>query len=314
MPPQITLMGRDIVHRWEGNPLLGIEDVTFRCADLRNAGAAVFNDETILIVSVEDMEGYERLHVARRGKGTRFEVEPEPFLERMRQGPYRQHESDGVMDARITRLDDTYYVMYVADGLHGYRLALARTDDFRSAERLGLVSAPDTKGGALFPEKIGGMYARVERPGSGRSIWVSYSDDLMHWGGSELVLTPRGGFWDMSWIGVGAPPMRIDEGWLLIYYGAKDTSAGPIYRLGAAILDAQDPVKVTARANIPLLAPRERYERIGDQPNIVFTTGALLEKDGVLTIYYGAADSCICVGTTTIADIVKNCRASEEEF
>ena len=310
----VRLIGRDIVHRWEGNPLIGIQDVAFRCTDLRNACPVRVGDEAVLLVSIEDMEGYERIHVARRGVGTRFEVDPKPFLVRSREEPFEQHESDGVMDPRITFLEGVYYIMYVADGVHGYRLALARTEDFQTVERMGLVSEPDTKGGALFPERIGGRYARVERPGEGRSVWVSYSDDLVHWGRSERVLGPRSGFWDHSWVGVGAPPMRIDAGWLLIYYGAKDTSAGPIYRLGAAILDAENPAKVVGRANIPILAPRERYERIGDQPNIVFTTGALMEDDGSLTIYYGAADSCICVGTTSVEDIVAHCQASRKEF
>ena len=70
---------------------------------------------------------------------------------------------------------------------------------------MGFISEPDTKGGALFPRKIDGRFARIERPGEGRSLWVSFSDDLVHWGGMEIIIAPRGGFWDSSWIGVLEP-------------------------------------------------------------------------------------------------------------
>jgi len=132
----------------------------------------------------------------------------------------------------VTFLDGVYYILYNAFGNYGYRLELARTEDFRSVERIGLISEPDTKAGVLFPDKIKGRYARLERPGDG-SIWITYSNDLLHWGGSELVISPRGGFWDESRIGAGATPMEIDQGWLVLYYGVKEAPAGPIYRIGA---------------------------------------------------------------------------------
>ena len=125
---------------------------------------------------------------------------------------------------------------------------------------------------------------------------------------------PRDGYWDCHRIGTGAPPVLIDEGWLLIYYGTKNTSAGPIYRLGAVILDHAEPTKVVGRTNIPILSPRERYERIGDLTNIVYCCGALLDDDGAVTIYYGAADSCICKATTSVEDIVNRCVAGKEVF
>jgi predicted GH43/DUF377 family glycosyl hydrolase len=108
--------------------------------------------------------------------------------------------------------------------------------------------------------------------------------------------------------------MAVEEGWLLIYYGAKQTSAGPIYRLGVVLLDLDDPTRVVGRTNIPILSPREDYERIGDLTNIVYSCGALLDEDGTVTVYYGAADSCICKGTTSVGDIVNRCMAGGEAF
>ena len=117
---------------------------------------------------------------------------------------------------------------------------------------------------------------------------------------------------DSDRIGTAAPPIRVDAGWLLIYYGEKHTTGGPLVRLGAAVLAAEDPSRVIARSNIPILSPRERYERIGDVPNVVFSCGALLE-DGQVKVYYGASDSCICLGSAAVEDIVAVCFEGERE-
>lgn len=307
-------IGRDIVHRWEGNPLIRLEDLDFTCADIWSAGVASFQDEIILLVTIEHLAGYQSIHLARSDEKGTFHVEEEPFIgvsrDPLSHGP---HESHGVMDARVTFLDGVYYIVYLANGDHGFRLGLATTSDFVSVERRGFISEPDTKAGALFPEKINGRYARLSRPREGSSIWISYSDDLMHWGGSELVLTPRAGFWDPSRIGAGPPPMRIPQGWLVIYYGVKETNSGPMFRLGAAILDGENPTKLIDRSNIPILSPREDYERIGDLRNIVFSTGTFI-KNNDLQIIYSGADSCVCLGSTTIDEIVDTCSKSKEEF
>lgn len=305
----------DIVHRWEGNPLIRLEDLDFQCSDIRSAGVASYKDETILLVTIEHLAGHQSIHIARSDEKGHFHVAEEPFIgahrDPLEHGP---HESHGVMDARVTFMDGIYYIMYLASGEHGFRLGLATTKDFVSVERHDLISEPDTKAGALFPKKIKGRYARLERPRAGSSIWISYSDDLVYWGGSELLLTPREGFWDWSRVGAASPPMRIPQGWLIIYYGVKKTSSGPLFRLGAAILDAENPTKFIGRSNIPILSPREDYERIGDLSNIVFCTGTFIENDNEVNVIYSGADSCVCLGSTTIDEIVDTCSRSKEEF
>ncbi|MBN1126713.1 MAG: glycoside hydrolase family 130 protein [Sedimentisphaerales bacterium] len=303
---------QDIVHRWEGNPLIRITDLKFKASDIHNAGAVEFDGQLLLLVTIEMPAGTRQVHVARAPQEGAFEVNPKPLLAPSHSNPYRIHECEGVMDARATLLEGTYYIMYNALGEHGFRLGLAKTSDFEKVERIGLISEPDTKAGMLFPNKIKGRYARLERPSHGGAIWITYSDDLIHWGGSRMVIGPRGGFWDDSRVGPGAVPIEINQGWLLIYYGVKDTSAGPIYRIGAVILDKKEPTKVVSRTGIPILSPREEYERIGDVQNLVFATGAFLDTDGQLHIVYGAANSCICVGTTTMEDILQQCVLSEE--
>lgn len=306
-------LSRDIVQRWDGNPLIDITDLSFKCSDIHNAGVVFFGGEVLLLITIEHLSGKRCIHMARPNDG-HYIVNEVPFLKPSQAPKYKRHESHGVLDARVTLLEGVYYITYIAFGDHGYRLALAKTEDFITAQRVGIISEPDTKTGVLFPKRINGRYARLERPRQGHSVWVTYSDDLVHWGASELVVSPRDGYWDTSRVGIGSVPIEIDEGWLVLYYGAKDTSAGSIYRIGAIILDKENPAKVIARAGIPILSPRENYERIGDIPNIVFSTGAIITSNGKITIFYGAANSCICIGTSSVEEIISTCMQSKEEY
>ena len=303
-----------IVDRWEGNPLITIEDLDFQCSDLRSPGIAFYRNEIILLITIEDLSGSQSIHLARKTTNRFFHVEEKAFLKPSNKQPYKRHEMRGVLDPRVTFLEGRYYITYVAYGDHGYRLALAQTTDFVNVERIGFISEPDTKAGAIFSKKIHGRYAILKRPRESNSIWISYSDDLIYWGASELVLPPRGGFWDSSRVGCGPPPISIERGWLLMYYGVKETNSGPLYRIGAAILDKKNPTEVIARGNIPVLSPREHYERIGDVQNLIFSAGAFVDKDGGIDIYYSAANSAICIAHTTIDRIVNECIESKEAF
>jgi predicted GH43/DUF377 family glycosyl hydrolase len=298
---------RDLVYRWEGNPVITTDDLPFPCLDIRDAGVAVVDGNYVLLVTIEALDGRTRMFRAESRDGHEFKVHPEPVLAPADKEPFFEHEVNGIEDPRITYLDGVYYVVYTANSPLGLRLGLARTSDFRSFERVALISEPDTKHGTLFPEKFGGRYARLERPRDGGSIWVSYSDDLLYWGGMHYVMGPRHGFWDFHRIGPGTPPMRVEEGWLIIYYGVKETSAGPLIRLGSAILDGDEPHKLLGRSDVPVLTPEEDYERIGDVDNLVFTCGAVLEEKDRLRLFYGGADSCINVGTASAKRIVQRC-------
>ena len=142
---------------------------------------------------------------------------------------------------------------------------------------------------------------------TGIATWISYSDDLVYWGDSRVVFESRPGYWDAAKVGPGAPPFQTEKGWLLIYHGVKNTSAGPIYRLGVALFDLENPAKLIGRSEEPILSPTEDYERIGDVPNVVFTCGAILEKDGEVKIYYGASDTSICLATAHIDNLLSLC-------
>ncbi|MFC2140364.1 glycoside hydrolase family 130 protein [Candidatus Auribacterota bacterium] len=300
---------RDILHRWKRNPLITLEDIPYRCNTVFNAAAAKFNNEYLLLLRVESLQGYSVLVMAYSKDGYHFSVENKSCMFPATEEPFKTYEAQGVEDPRIIFLEDTYYIMYTAYSKYGVRIGLAKTLDFKTFERVALVSEPGNKDGMLFPKKIKGQYVRLDRPKGNKvgNIWISYSPDLIHWGNSKVLITIREGHWDSHRIGGSVPPLETSRGWLHIYHGVKKTVSGPIYRLGALLLDIEDPSQVIGRSEIPILTPRENYERIGDINNVVFSCGAILEDDGELKVYYGAADTSICLATAHINEILDSC-------
>lgn len=302
--------GRDVIHRWEGNPLITLEDIPFQCNTVFNAACVKRDREYILLLRVEDLEGRSVLALARSEDGFHFNLADEPVMTPSSEEPFKSYEEMGIEDPRITELDGWFYIVYTAVSRFGARLGLARTRDFLHIERLGLISCPENKDGVLFPRKIGGFYVRLDRPmteGLG-NIWISFSPDLLNWGRSRLLAQIRPGYWDCHRIGASAPPIETERGWLEIYHGVKFGSSGPLYRLGAMLLDLEDPTRVLGRSEIPILAPREYYERVGDVNNVVFSCGAVYEEyTGLVKVYYGAADTCICVGTAKLNELLDCC-------
>jgi predicted GH43/DUF377 family glycosyl hydrolase len=302
----VPYTSRDLLQRWQGNPAITMEDIPFRANTVFNGAPIVAEDGIYLLLRIEGQHGYSFLALARSTDGLNFSVDEKPVMLPAKQGPFEPFETKGIEDPRVTIIDGTCYVLYTAVGECGSRIALAETRDYVNYERIALISEPGNKDGVLFPRKIRGKYARFDRPiGLGRGcIWVSYSPDLIHWGFSEQVIGPHEGFWDEYRVGASVTPIETDEGWLEIYHGVKMTSAGPIYRIGAVLLDLEYPSKVIKRAAQPILSPREEYERIGDVGNVCFACGAVLDDDGRMKIYYGAADTSICVATCTLDQIL----------
>ena len=134
-------------------------------------------------------------------------------------------------------------------------------------------------------------------------ICIAYSGDLCNWNHSGVVMRTRPGRWDCLKIGSAGPPIELEDGWLLVYHGVDEDR---IYRLGATILDRNDPNKVLGRTDEPILEPREEYERIGQVPNVVFSCGSVLIGEKLL-ISYGAADTVIGVASFALDEILDLC-------
>jgi predicted GH43/DUF377 family glycosyl hydrolase len=241
------------------------------------------------------------IRIARSTDGLHFRVDPHPFLY-----PVDETEEYGVEDARATFVDGHHVINYTAVSRDSWATALAMTDDFRSVDRKGLIFHPENKDVAIFPEKVGGRYMALHRPnnsGFGKpSIWTSESPDLLHWGNHRCIARPRDNPWESMKIGGGAPPLKTDRGWLVIYHGKGDAS---LYSLFTLLLDLKDPSCVLKRGSTPLLLPSEPYETEGFFPNVVFSNG-VVERDGKVFIYYGAADQSACVAVTDIDELLSS--------
>ncbi len=287
------------------NPLITSKHLPYQSNAVFNAGAADLGDEVLLLIRVESTSGRSHLIVARSRDGiTDWEFEPKALLHPAQGFDY---ENNGVEDCRLTWMEDlnTWAIAYTGYSDYGPGVALATTEDFKTADRIGFIFAPDDKNAALFPRKFGDRYAMLHRPSvGGGSVWLSYSPDLRHWGSPTVVLPVRGGpWWDGARVGAGLPPIETEAGWLLIYHGVKHVAGGPIYRLGAALYDLENPEQLISRTRRWLLGPEEDYERTGDAPNVVFATGGFI-RDEKLWMYYGAADSRICLATAPLSDLL----------
>jgi predicted GH43/DUF377 family glycosyl hydrolase len=299
-----------IVRRWENNPVLTAEDVPYEVSTVHNAGVVRHRGRYVMLFRSHLPTGRSVLGIAESDDGFGFRVAPEPFMTPAKEGPFAEYEEYGVEDPRVTPLEGRYYITYSAYSRHGVRIGLARTDDFRTIERVAFITRADERNVVLFPEKINGRYARLDRPHTHItpwSIWISYSPDLVHWGGSTAVMGPRPYHWDEAKIGPGAPPVRTEKGWLSIYHGVFSTMGGNVYRLGAALHDLGDPARLLGVAGRWILEPRESYERVGYVPNVVFCCGAVAAGDGTLRIYYGAADTVMCAAIADIGELVELC-------
>jgi predicted GH43/DUF377 family glycosyl hydrolase len=303
----------ELVTRHVHNPILTASAWPYPVNTAFNAAAAIVDGETLLLVRVEDRSGVSHLTVARSKDGVSgWRVEPHPSLA---PDPAHPEEIWGVEDPRITWLEEPgcFAVTYTAYSPAGPLVALATTRDFRSFERLGAILPPENKDAALFPSKHDGSFLILHRPVAGMSgmahIWLARSPDLRHWGEHEVLLPARSGpFWDAGKVGLSAPPLRTDEGWLILYHGVKHTCAGCIYRQGLALLDLADPRRVVARTPEWFFGPDTSYERTGDVNNVIFCCGWTLVGETV-RFYYAGADTCMALATARLPDLLELLRA-----
>jgi beta-1,4-mannooligosaccharide/beta-1,4-mannosyl-N-acetylglucosamine phosphorylase len=315
------------MRRHPANPILtraDIPDVPPLLTDATsvfNPGAVQAGDRTVLLLRVQARSRETLTMVAESADGFRFTVRPEIVelkgLDRLAEKVYH------VYDPRITRLEGAFYVMFAMDMDAGCGLGLARTEDLRDFRFLGLASTDDARNGVLFPEKVGGVYLRLERPNrarhaggptTGSEIWLAESDDLLRWRPRAPVMAGRFHYWD-EYIGSGPPPVKTRRGWLHLYHGvATHFGSASIYQAGVSLLDLADPSKLVGRSRGNILEPREPYELAGQVPNVVFPSGMVVERfdaEGFalpaspVRVYYGAADTVVGLALTTVGDLLE---------
>ena len=299
-----------IVKRYEKNPILTKNDVPYPVATVHNAGVIKTDGRYLMVFRSHLHSGRSILGLAESSDGYRFVVKPEPFMVPAQEGIFTDYEQYGIEDPRICQIDKDYFITYSAYSKHGVRIALAKTRDFETVERIALITQADQRNVVLFPEKFDGRYVRLDRPHTEInpwSIWISYSPDLVHWGDSKVIVKPEAYHWDEMKIGPGATPFRTDSGWLHIYHGVFRTMDGAVYRLGAMLHDLRDPSRILGVADEWILEPEDSWEVTGYVHNVVFTCGAIPEEDGTVKIYWGGADNVMCVGTACVSSLVDLC-------
>ena len=301
----------ELFRRHPANPILTAENWPYPVNAVFNPAAVEVNGTTIVLVRAESLTGVSHITVARSEDGVGdWTIDPEPLL-----APALGVASEqwGFEDPRVVFVPEhgRWVITCTAYGPAGPAVFLATTTDFVRVKRHGIVRQADDKNAALLPARINGKWILFHRPktelsSSDGDILLSRSPDLHNWSAPEQVMQPRAGaWWDSLRIGLGPPPLRTDHGWLLIYHGVKGMVGGPIYRVGLALLDLEEPTRVLRRLPGWVLGPRAPYERIGDVPNVVFPCGLVHdEASGDVRLYYGAADTSVCVATAQLDDLL----------
>ncbi|HBX68988.1 MAG TPA: glycosidase [Chloroflexi bacterium] len=210
-------------------------------------------------------------------------------------------EARGPEDPRIVKIGDMFYMLYTGYGGRfdgDYRICLATSNNLIDWQRQGVMLDEPNKDAALFPEKIKGRYAMFHRRPP--DIWLAFSEDLKTWVDHTVVMrTLPDSPWENEKIGISGPPIKTDQGWLLIYHGvSKDL----VYRQGLALLDLADPTQVLNRQAEPILEPELDWEVTGHVNNVIFSCGQVVLGDQ-LYVYYGGADNAIGLATVSLGDI-----------
>ncbi len=298
------------IKKHDKNPLITVKDVRFKVNSIFNPGVTKYNGKYLLLCRIELPSGKSSFVIAESKNGYTFKVEDKPILTPEDHKDFYEYVEWGIEDARITKIDSTYYLTYTGYSKHMPLVILSETKDFKTFKIHGPITEPSNKDCALFPEKIDGYYWKVDRPSYDNinAVWISKSPDLIHWGGYKMLMKPEPGTWEANKIGSSSCPVKTKDGWLMLYHGVRSFGMGVIYKLGVVLLDLGKPWKVIGRSKEPILSPEEDYERTGDVNNVIFSDGLIMEDDGRVKIYYSGADMNICLAETTVDYLIKMCK------
>ena len=325
MQEENNIQSAPVIYRYEGNPILKPSDVPYGPALVFNVGVAKYQGHYLMVFrndyAVDGVieNSLTDIGLAESPDGIHWTPRPAPI--------FRLHDKETLRayDPRLTVIDSRLYLSFAVDTRHGLRAGIARTDDLEHFEILSL-SLPDNRNVVLFPEKIGGLYYRLDRPfpvysrGTAErfDIWISASPDLRYWGDSALLLGVEDVPIANTKIGPGAPPVKTEQGWLALFHAVDtDPSRGKNgweirwqkrYTVGVMLLDLQDPRKIIGLSRRPLMVPEADYETShGFRNNVIFPSAMILEDDGEVKIYYGAADTVTCLATSRVEALVGLC-------
>ena len=328
MPDTVLPTSAACIVRHPSNPVLCDRDVPYPAGLVFNAGVCKYRGRYVMVFrnDVCDRTRMSHPHETNLGlafsdDGVTWAVEPEPCY------VLRSDEVQRAYDPRLTVIDDRVVMCFAVDTNHGVRGGIAVTEDFRRFEVMSL-TAPDNRNMVVFPHKIGGRYARLERPMPVYSrygeryhrfdAWYSDSPDLRYWGNTNLVLGAERIPGCNDKVGPGAPPILTERGWLATYHAVDrdDDARGKNgwearwtkrYWCGVMLLDRDEPWRVIGYSRDPLIFPEAPYETEGFRGDVVFPGGMILEDDGAVKIYYGGADTVECLATAHVDNLLALC-------
>ncbi|MCR4615086.1 MAG: glycoside hydrolase family 130 protein [Clostridiales bacterium] len=306
-------------------PVLTRFDVPYPAALVFNAGVAKYNGKYVMMFR-NDYGSFEEhrldgtnIGLATSDDGINWTVAPKPCFE------YHTDEIVRVYDPRITVIDGECYICAAVDTRHGICGGIFKTTDFDKFELIS-ISAPDNRNMVLFPEKIGGLYTRLERPMPVYSrrhrdrfdMWMAQSPDLRFWGNNRLVMGVEDVPFANDKIGPAAPPVKTEKGWLTTFHAVVlDPEGGKngwenrwtkSYTAGIMLLDLEDPGKIIGKYDEPILfCNRDFEEEDGFRKSVVFPGGMILEDSGEIKFYYGASDTVECLATADVNDLIRLC-------
>lgn len=327
--------------KYRNNPVLGPNPKN-DWESLVNTNPGAWYDEekgeVVLIYRAagNDEEHHVNLGLARSKNGYDFErVSDVPLFERY-DGAW---DGGSVEDPRIIKIDDYYFITYAAvptgpgkywerpknsrrtvEDLpkdapmnlrdNGTRTGLAITKDFKTIYRPGYLTDPtvDDRDVVIFPRKVNDKYITLHRPmqwtgekyGTEEpAIWIAESDDLLE--NKNPKLFAKAEFdWECK-IGGSAPPIETKYGWFMFYHAVGPDEQ---YRIGAMLLDIDNPSIITHRLKEPVLVPEFDYEMDGIYKGICFPCGNVVIKDE-LFVYYGGADQYVGVATCNFEELLQ---------
>ena len=324
----MTLKSSFVIKRYENNPILTPADIPYKSSLVFNAGVTKYEGKYVMIFRNDygynpprTFEGT-NIGIAFSDDGVIWKVQDKPFLQ---PEDLNDPELIRIYDPRLTVIDGYCYICFAADTHHGLRGGIAVTEDFNKFEVLSM-SVPDNRNMVLFPEKVQDKFIRLERPFPVYSrgsvdrfdIWISESPDLRYWGNSQLLMGVEDVPFANDKIGPAAPPIKTEKGWLTTFHAVDiDQQRGKNgwedrwikrYTAGIMLLDLENPSKIIGMSKEPLIVPEEPYEtENGFRNDVIFPGGMILEENGEVKIYYGAADTVECMATANVEDLLSLC-------
>ena len=249
--------------------------------------------------------------------GMRWSVEPGQALS------WSDEDFSRIYDPRLVKLEDGRVAMtFALDSAFGTRCGTAITVDFSTFEILD-ITVPENRNIVLFPNRVNGLWMRLERPfaatpGRHSGIWINESPDLVHWGRPTLLLSVDDVAFSNEKLGPAVPPLLTEAGWLVLFHAVEECDR-PFrawernwrrrYHCGAMLLDAENPRVIRGLAETPLMVPETDYELDGFRGGVIFPGAMIPEADGSVKIYYGAADTCECLATAPLSELIAFCQA-----